>query len=137
VIVEGLLKLGVLAGDRAEIVKSRAFQKFYPHGCCHWVGLGVHDPGSYGYPEGVARFERYMHASTKLEPNMVLTIEPGIYIPEDPATDRRFWNIGVRIEDTVLVTASGAECLSCTAPREPAEVEKAIAAGVSGRATAR
>lgn len=133
VIVDGLLELGVLAGDRDEIVKSRAFQKFYPHGCCHWVGLGVHDPGSYGYPEGVARFERYMHASTKLEPNMVLTIEPGIYIPEDPATDRRFWNIGVRIEDTVLVTASGAECLSCAAPREPAEVEKAIAAGVSKR----
>lgn len=129
VIADGLLKLGLVSGDREEVIRSRAYQKFYPHGCCHWVGLGVHDPGSYGYPEGVARFERYMHASTRLEPGMVLTVEPGIYIPEEATTDRRFWNIGVRIEDTVLVTPAGPECLSCAAPREAAEVEKAITAG--------
>jgi Xaa-Pro aminopeptidase len=127
VITDGLLRLGLLAGDREEVIRTRAFQKLYPHGCCHWIGLGVHDAGSYGYPEGVARFERYMHATTKLEPGMVLTVEPGIYIPESATTDRRYWNIGARIEDTVLVTPSGAECLSCGAPREIEDVEKEIA----------
>jgi Xaa-Pro aminopeptidase len=63
---------------------------------------------------------------TKLEAGMAITVEPGIYIPEDPAVDRRWWNIGVRLEDDLLVTATGEECLSCSAPREIADVEKAI-----------
>ena len=58
---------------------------------------------------------------------MVLTVEPGIYVPEGSTSDRRWWNIGVRIEDDVLVTSTGAECLSCSAPREIADVESAIA----------
>ena len=129
VVVDGLLKLGILSGDRAEIIKTRAYQKFYPHGSSHWIGLNVHDVGSYGYPAGVERLERYAKAETVLVPGMALTVEPGIYIPEGSTQDRRWWNIGVRIEDTVLVTASGVECLSCGAPRAVADVEKAIAEG--------
>src|SRR5215468_569030 len=104
VVVDGLLKLGVLTGDRDEIIRTRAYQKFYPHGSSHWVGLNVHDAGSYSYPAGVQRLERYGLAQTKLEPGMLLTVEPGIYIGERTTADPKWWNIGVRIEDVVLVT---------------------------------
>jgi len=127
VVVRGLLSLGILSGDRAELVKTRAYQRFYPHGSSHWVGLDVHDAGNYGNPDGVARLERYGLSRTKLEPGMALTVEPGIYIPEHSTADPKWWNIGVRIEDTVLVTAEGYECLSCGAPREIADIEKAMA----------
>jgi len=127
VIVDGLLKLGILTGDKEELVRTRAFRKFYPHGSSHWLGLNVHDVGSYGYPEGVEASERYYNARTRLEPGMVLTVEPGIYIPEGGTPEQRWWNIGVRIEDDVLVTPTGMECLSCAAPREALDIEKAIA----------
>jgi len=129
VVVDGLLRLGILSGDRKEILRARSYQKFYPHGSSHWIGLNVHDVGIYGYPAGVARLERYQMAEAKLEPGMALTVEPGIYIPERSTADPKWWNIGVRIEDTVLVTSGGMECLSCGAPREIADVEKAIAEG--------
>ena len=133
VVVDGLLKLKILSGDREEIIRTRAYQKFYPHGSSHWIGLNVHDVGSYGIPPGVARLERYGKAETKLEPGMALTVEPGIYIPEQSTSDPKWWNIGVRIEDTVLVTPEGMECLSCGAPTEVADVEKAIAEGSGGK----
>ena len=129
VVVDGLLALGILTGDRAEILRTRAYQKFYPHGSSHWVGLNVHDAGSYQYPPGVERLARYGVAQTKLEPGMVLTVEPGIYIPAGGAPDPRWNDLGARVEDVVLVTATGMECLSCGAPREIADVEKAIAEG--------
>jgi len=127
VVVDGLMRLGILTGNRDEILKTRGYQKFYPHGCSHWLGLDVHDAGSYGYPERVEAKERYGKATTRLEVGMALTVEPGIYVPEGPDAERKWWNIGVRIEDDLLVTTAGAECLSCAAPREIAEVEKAIA----------
>jgi Xaa-Pro aminopeptidase len=133
VVVDGLLQLGILSGDREQIVRTRAYQKFYPHGSSHWIGLNVHDAGSYGYPPGVARAERYGNAEARLEPGMAFTVEPGIYIPDHAATDPKWWNIGVRIEDTVLVTLQGMECLSCGAPKEIADVEKTIAEGRSSR----
>jgi Xaa-Pro aminopeptidase len=133
VIVDGLLALGILSENRDEILRTRAYQKFYPHGSSHWVGLNVHDAGSYQFPPGVERLERYGKAQTKLEPGMLLTVEPGIYIPEKSTADPRWSNIGVRIEDVVLVTAGGMECLSCAAPREAADVEKAIADGRARR----
>lgn len=129
VVVDGLLKLGILTGTREEIVKSGAQRKFYPHGSSHWVGMNVHDPGSYGLKEGVTGPEKYRTSSTILKPGMVFTVEPGIYIPEGSTPDKRWWNIGVRIEDEIAVTATGGECLSCGAPREIADVEKGIAAG--------
>lgn len=137
VIVDGLLSLGILTGDRAEILKTRAYQKFYPHGSSHWVGLNVHDAGSYQYPPNVERLARYGLAQTKLAPGMVLTVEPGIYIPAGGAPDPRWNDLGVRIEDVVLVTASGMECLSCDAPREIADVEKTIAEGRAKRGAAK
>jgi Xaa-Pro aminopeptidase len=125
-IIDGLAALGILSGDRDELFRSRAYQKFYVHGSSHWIGLDVHDAGSYGFPPGVGRLERYSKAQTKLAPGMALTVEPGIYIPESSTADKRWWNIGVRIEDVVLVTPQGMECLSCDAPREAADVERAL-----------
>jgi Xaa-Pro aminopeptidase len=127
VIVDGLLKLGILTGDRDEILRTRSYQRFYPHGSSHWIGLDVHDVGSYGYPPGVTRLARYGKAETKLQPGMALTVEPGIYVPERSTADSKWWNIGVRIEDVILVTPTGMECLSCGAPSEIADLEAAIA----------
>jgi Xaa-Pro aminopeptidase len=129
VVVDGLLRLGILTGSREEILRTRSYQRLFPHGTSHWLGLSVHDAGSYTYPWGMARLERYGAAQTKLEPGMVLTVEPGIYIAERATQDPKWWNIGVRIEDDVLVTPSGMECLSCSAPREREEVEKAVREG--------
>ena len=117
---EGLVKLGLLQGDPAALVKSQGHRRLTLHGVSHWVGLDVHDAGSYGQG-GKSRL---------LEPGMVFTIEPGIYIPANTqGIDPKWWNIGVRIEDTVLVTKDGYDCLSCGAPREAAEVEKTVQSG--------
>ncbi len=128
VVVDGLLKLGVLKGDRAEIIQKRSYARYYPHGSSHWLGMNVHDVGSYGFSNPDApRIERYSLAQTKLEPGMTLTVEPGIYIPDRAeGVDPKWWGIGVRIEDDVLVTPGGMDCLSCGAPREIADVEKAV-----------
>ncbi len=133
VVVDGLLKLGLLTGNRDELIESGGQRKFYPHGSGHWVGLNVHDPGSYGFPPGVSWEERYRKATTLLRPGMVFTVEPGIYIPEGSTEDKRWWNIGVRIEDEILVTETGGDCLSCAAPREINDVERTIAAGRATR----
>jgi Xaa-Pro aminopeptidase len=133
VVVDGLLKLGILTGRREDVPRTHGYQKFFPHGTSHWLGLNVHDAGSYAYPMGAGRLERYGAAQTKLEPGMILTVEPGIYITERATADPRWWNIGVRVEDDVLVTPSGMECLSCSAPREREEVEKAVREGQARR----
>jgi Xaa-Pro aminopeptidase len=114
---EGLVRLGLLSGDVDKLIKESAHRKFTLHGVSHWVGLDVHDAGRY----------RAGSASRALEPGMVFTIEPGIYIAANtPGVDPKWWNIGVRIEDTVLVTKDGYDCLSCAAPREIADVERAV-----------
>jgi Xaa-Pro aminopeptidase len=118
----GLVKLGLLSGDPAAIIKTQGQRRLTLHGVSHWVGLDVHDAGGYGEPGG--------GQSRVLVPGMVFTIEPGIYIPADSkGVDPKWWNIGVRIEDTVLVTKDGFECLSCGAPRAAAEVEKTVQSG--------
>ncbi|MGZ5429734.1 MAG: aminopeptidase P family protein, partial [Thermoanaerobaculia bacterium] len=128
VIVDGLLKLGLLKGTREEVKTSRSFVAFFPHGVSHWLGLDVHDAGSYEFGDPKDRWTRYFSSNATLRPGMVLTVEPGIYVPEkSEAVDPKWWNIGVRIEDDVLVTEKGQECLSCAAPREIADVEKAMA----------
>lgn len=110
-IVKGLIELGLLKGSLEENLKSRAYRKYFMHGVSHYVGLDVHDVGMYG----------------SLEPGMVITVEPGIYISEavgkENGVDPRFWNIGVRIEDDVLVTETGHEVLSATAPKKIDEIE--------------
>ncbi len=118
--VEGLLRLGLLSGDAEKILKDRSDRRLTLHGVSHWVGLDVHDAGKYAV-NGQSR---------PLEAGMVFTIEPGIYIPANTSgIDPKWWNIGVRIEDTVLVTATGYDCLSCAAPREINDVERTVQSG--------
>lgn len=120
---EGLVRLGLLKGDVEKLLRKNGHRALTKHGISHWVGLDVHDAGRYSIGGD----------SRRLEPGMVFTIEPGIYVPEGMAgVDRKWWNIGVRIEDVVLVTESGYECLSCFVPREAADVEKTV---LSGRET--
>src|SRR5262249_31742854 len=119
---------GILHGDRDELIRTLAYAAFYPHGSSHWLGMNVHDVGSYGFSRPDApRLERYRTADTKLAPGMALTVEPGIYIRDHAdGVDPKWWTIGVRSEDDVLVTVAGMDCLSCAAPREAADVEKTI-----------
>ncbi|RSK37395.1 aminopeptidase P family protein [Hymenobacter metallilatus] len=100
VIADGLLKLGI-------IQKPEDVRTYFPHGTSHYLGLDVHDRGTYG----------------PLQAGNVITVEPGIYIPEGSACDQKWWNIGVRIEDDVLITPTGYENLSREAPRTVAEIE--------------
>lgn len=100
IIDAGLLDLGV--------TKPNQQHKYYPHGCCHHIGLDVHDRGEYD----------------KLEPNMVITIEPGIYIPDNSPCDPKWWGISVRIEDDYLITPNGHEHLSAVAPRTVRDIEE-------------
>ena len=130
VTVDGLVKLGLLKGTRDELVKDRSFARFLPHGTGHWLGLDVHDAGSYEpgvWPDPKDRFAASMSYAAKLRPGMVFTVEPGIYIPAKmDGVDPKWWNTGVRIEDDILVTEKGPECLSCDLPRELADVERAV-----------
>ena len=102
VITKGLKDLGIIKED-AEA------RQYYPHGCCHHIGLDVHD-------QGVAR-------PAPLPENSVITIEPGIYIPDNAPCDKKWWGIGVRIEDDYLVKKDGYEHLSTAAPRTVADIE--------------
>jgi Xaa-Pro aminopeptidase len=117
VLTEGMVKLGLLAGDPATLVKEGAFRRYYMHRTSHWLGLDVHDAGSYRGPDGGSR---------KLEPGIVFTIEPGLYVaPEDDRAPNELRGIGIRIEDDILVTDGGFENLTRAIPRTVAEVEAA------------
>lgn len=118
-LVGGLLKLGLLRGNLEDLVKDRKnYAAFYPHNTSHWIGMDVHDCGDYFLPD---------HSSIPLEAGNMLTIEPGLYISSDredvPAEYR---GIGIRIEDDVLVTATGHEVLTGDAPKEIAEIEAIV-----------
>ncbi len=130
VTVDGLVKLGLLTGTREALVKDRSFAKFLPHGTGHWLGLDVHDAGSYEPSAAFDPKDRFavsMSFGARLRPGMVFTVEPGLYVPErTEGVDPKWWNIGVRIEDDVLVTDKGPECLSCSLPREIPDVERAV-----------
>ena len=101
IVAQGLMDLGI-------IVESFEAKKYFPHGLSHHIGLDVHDPGNYG----------------DLEANMVITIEPGIYIPDNSPCDPKWWNIGIRIEDDILITSKGPENLSAGVPREWKMIEE-------------
>jgi len=115
VITEGLVGLGLLSGDIDVLIAERAYRKFFMHGTSHWLGLDVHDAGGYTDGDGMP---------WKLQAGMVLTVEPGIYISEPEELDPKWWNIGIRIEDDVLVTKDGYRVLSSNIPKAIAEIEE-------------
>ena len=100
IVAEGLIRLGIIS-------QQSEAKKYYPHGLSHHIGLDVHDPGNYG----------------ELYSNMIITVEPGIYIPENSPCDPKWWNIGIRIEDDVLITPDGPVNLSAGAPRSLRDIE--------------
>jgi Xaa-Pro aminopeptidase len=113
-LTRGLVKLGLLKGSVSKLIKDGDYRKFYMHRTGHWLGLDVHDVGDYKV-DGEWR---------ELEPGMVLTVEPGLYIPAGlKGVPRKWWNIGVRIEDDVLVTASEPEVLTGKLIKRPDEIE--------------
>jgi len=115
VLVEGMLKLGLLTGEAEKIIEEKKpYEKFYMHRTSHWLGMDVHDVGPY----------KVADEWRVLEPGMVLTIEPGLYIAEDLTdVDARYRGIGIRIEDDVLVTPTGNEALSAGVPKTIEEIE--------------
>ena len=118
VITEGLLELGLLRGDLDELIAAGAYRPFYMHRAGHWLGMDVHDVGEY----------RVGGEWRVLEPGMVMTVEPGIYIAVDNQDVPAKWRgIGIRIEDDVLVTREGHEILTGKVPREADEIEALMA----------
>lgn len=114
ILIEGLIRLGFLKGTREEILRDKSFRRFYPHSTGHWIGLDTHDVGL--YMDGAE--------SRKLEPGMVITIEPGIYIqPNDLEVPAEYRGIGIRIEDDILITENGRENLTAFVPKERNEIE--------------
>jgi Xaa-Pro aminopeptidase len=115
-LTEGMIALGLLSGTADERIKDNSYRKYYMHGTSHWLGMDVHDVGAYTQG-GKAR---------PLEPGMVLTVEPGLYIASDASdAPAELRGIGVRIEDDVLVTQNGHENLTKACPKTIADIEAA------------
>ena len=115
VLTKGLIRLGILAGKPARLIKDEAYKPYYMHRTGHWLGMDVHDVGRYKV-DGEWRL---------LELGMVLTVEPGLYMPSTDAVPAAFRQIGIRIEDDVLIARDGNEILSAGAPKDPDEIEAA------------
>jgi Xaa-Pro aminopeptidase len=113
VLAQGFIDLKLCSGTRDSVIESGDYRRFYMHRTGHWLGLDVHDVGEYK-DSGQWR---------PLAPGMTLTVEPGCYIRPAAEVPELFWNIGVRIEDDVLVTGQGCEVLTGIAPKDPAELE--------------
>jgi Xaa-Pro aminopeptidase len=113
VLTEGLLDIGLLQGEPGELIESGACNRFYMHRTGHWLGMDVHDVGDYQVDD----------QWRMLEPGMVLTVEPGLYIAAAEDVAERWHNIGIRIEDDVLVTRGGHENLTAKAPKTIDDIE--------------
>ena len=117
ILTEGMVKLRLLQGDVDALIKENAFRRYYMHRTSHWLGLDVHDAGAYRTPDGNPR---------PLEPGMVLTVEPGLYVgADDEKAPPELRGTGIRIEDDILVTPQGHENLTRAIPRTVADVEAA------------
>ncbi|KAF2094326.1 hypothetical protein NA57DRAFT_80732 [Rhizodiscina lignyota] len=142
--IDGLLKLGILKGDKDEIFKSRTSTAFYPHGLGHYLGMDTHDVGGFANYKDTDIMFRYLRVRGKVPAGAVITVEPGVYFCRfmiepylkndthskfiDADVLERYWQVGgVRIEDDVVVTENGCDNLT-TAVKEPEEVEKAVKA---------
>ena len=118
VVTRGLMEIKLLKGSLPKLIKEGAYRRFYMHRTGHWLGLDVHDVGDYKVGD----------QWRLLEPGMVLTIEPGIYIPaRSKAVNRKWWDIGIRIEDDVLVTTGGCEVLTKAVIKNPEDIEALMA----------
>ncbi|HEX2605317.1 MAG TPA: aminopeptidase P N-terminal domain-containing protein, partial [Oxalicibacterium sp.] len=123
VLTQGMLDTGLLdknkVGSLEDAIANRAYNQFYMHRTGHWLGMDVHDVGDYrdAYLNGTDRPWR------TLQPGMVLTVEPGIYVRPAEGVPEEYWNIGIRIEDDALVTPDGAHILSAAAPKTVADIE--------------
>lgn len=137
VLTEGLVELGLLTGDPAERIADKSYKRFYMHRTGHWLGMDVHDVGDYAQPPGADPTPQAVHEMVpeeqqgnrdiqwrKLESGMVTTIEPGLYIPAGAeGVEERWWNLGIRIEDDVLVTEQGCHVLTNTVPKDIEAIE--------------
>ena len=126
VLCAGLIDIGLLRGTVEEVIANESYRDFYPHNTGHWLGLDVHDVGRYRDENDQWRL---------LEPGMVMTVEPGIYVQADLDVPDRFKGIGVRIEDDILCTSSDPENLTRGIPKETSELESLV--GVDVRELAR
>jgi Xaa-Pro aminopeptidase len=113
VLVQGFVDFGLCRGSVDEVMETGDYKRFYMHRTGHWLGLDVHDAGEY----------KQNGAWRPLQPGMTLTVEPGCYVRPGENVPQHFWNIGVRIEDDVVVTESGCEVLTSAAPKSVAEIE--------------
>ncbi len=134
VLIDGMLETGLLPkakhGKVEDVLASGAYRQFYMHRTSHWMGMDVHDCGDYTEPTGKATRQTdalgqdvLRKPSRILQPGMVLTIEPGLYVRPAKGVPKEFWNIGIRIEDDALVTAKGCELLTRGVPVDADEIE--------------
>jgi Xaa-Pro aminopeptidase len=114
VLDDGMLALGLLRGSAEDCIQSESYKAYFMHGTGHWLGMDVHDVGSY----------REGEVSRRLQPGIVTTVEPGIYVKKDADAPEEYRGIGVRIEDDVVVTSTGREVLTSEAPKQRVEIEK-------------
>jgi Xaa-Pro aminopeptidase len=118
VLTEGLIELGLIEGPLDDAIEAGRYKPYYMHKTSHWLGMDVHDVGDY-FAEKKPRM---------LEPGMVLTVEPGLYIARDAAVDAGFRGIGIRIEDDIAVTADGSHNITADIPKDPTELERLLSA---------
>jgi Xaa-Pro aminopeptidase len=119
VLTEGLVELGLLKGKVRKLIEDEAYRRFYMHRTGHWLGMDVHDVGDY----------KIDNDWRELEPGMMLTVEPGLYIAQgSKGVAKKWWNIGIRIEDDVLVTRDGPQVLTIDAPKTVEDIQSSMTA---------
>ncbi|MBS9422394.1 Xaa-Pro aminopeptidase [Photorhabdus caribbeanensis] len=121
IMVEELVKLGVMHGEVEHLIETKAYRQFFMHGLSHWLGLDVHDVGDYG-----------VERDRILQPGMILTVEPGLYIAPDADVPMEYRGIGIRIEDDILITETGNENLTASVVKEADEIEALMAEAKQG-----
>lgn len=117
IMVEGLIQLGIMQGNIDELIEQKAYTEFYMHGLGHWLGIDVHDVGDY----------KTIGKERKLEPGMVITVEPGLYINQNANVPEQYKGIGIRIEDNIVITNNGNEILTADVPKDPKLIEELMA----------
>jgi Xaa-Pro aminopeptidase len=124
VLAQGMLDTGLLdknkVGSLDDVIAKDDYRQFYMHRTGHWIGMDVHDVGEYREPGATGDGEKPWRV---LHPGMALTVEPGIYVRPAPGVPEEYWNIGIRIEDDVMITDNGCDVLSIDAPKTVAEIE--------------